>query len=99
MEPDIENAIFIDKQVYLKFWKTRSMGILGSIFGKNILQLLFWAQISMPMNLTITILTALTTAQATSPDLLPESTFFKISVATLLLTVLKYFFYSTKAIK
>ena len=46
----------------------------------------------MPMNLTITILTALTTAQSTSPDLLSEGTFFKISVATLLATVLNTFF-------
>ena len=92
MEPDIENAIFIDKQVYLKFLENKIDGDIGFYFWKKYIAAAFWAQISMPMNLTITILTALTTAQATSPDLLPESTFFKISVATLLITVLNTFF-------
>ena len=43
MEPDIENAIFIDKQVYLKFLENKIDGDIGFYFWKKYIAAAFWA--------------------------------------------------------
>lgn len=65
---------------------------IGWQYWKKYVAAAFWAQISMPMNLVITLLTALTTAQANAPDLLPESLYKSLTYVSLLLTVLNTFF-------
>jgi hypothetical protein len=80
-------SIFKQKNKYIEFLENKLDTDLGFYFWKK-----YIAQISMPVNLTITLLTALTTAQATSPDLLPHNVYVNISIATLLITVLNTFF-------
>jgi hypothetical protein len=47
---------------------------------------------STPVNLSITLMTALTTAQANAPDLLNSEIYKKLTIATLVLTVVNTFF-------
>lgn len=65
---------------------------IGWYYWKRYVAAAFWAQVSMPMNLLITLLTALTTAQASAPDLLPEDLYKNLTYVSLLLTVLNTFF-------
>jgi hypothetical protein len=65
---------------------------IGWYYWKRYVAAAFWAQISMPMNLMITLLTALTTAQASAPDLLPQEAYKTLTYISLLLTVLNTFF-------
>jgi hypothetical protein len=83
---------FRDKKKYIAFLENKLDTNLGFYFWKKYVASAFWAQVSMPINLAITLLTALTTAQATSSNLLPENVYVNISIATLLITVLNTFF-------
>jgi hypothetical protein len=65
---------------------------IGFGWWKRYIAAAFWSNMSMPLNLAITLLTALTTAQATTDALLNHSTYVGISIATLILTVLNSFF-------
>lgn len=65
---------------------------IGYYYSKKYIAATFWSQISMPINLCITLLTALTTGQAATDTLLSNLTFINISVATLILSVLNTFF-------
>ena len=90
-------AISIQAPVPLKlkqllFLKGKLDRDLGFFYWKKYIAAAFWAQIATPINLMITLLTALTTAQATSPDLLSHSLYVNISVATLVITTLNTFF-------
>lgn len=66
--------------------------LLGFWWWKQYVAAAFWSNVSTPINLAITMLTALTTAQATSPDLFPEKTYVGMSIAALVLSVLNTFF-------
>lgn len=65
---------------------------IGYYYSKKYIAATFWSQISLPINLCITLLTALTTGQAATETLLSNLTFINISVATLILSVLNTFF-------
>lgn len=65
---------------------------LGFSWWKKYIAAAFWSNISTPVNLAITILTALTTGQATTSNLLSQRTYVNISIATLLLSVINTFF-------
>lgn len=65
---------------------------IGWHYWKRYVASVFWAQISMPLNLLITLLTALTTAQANAPDLLPAEIYKNVTYISLLLTVMNTFF-------
>lgn len=52
----------------------------------------FWSLTSTPINLAITIFTALTTAQTTTGSILGESSSTGIGIATLILSVINTFF-------
>ncbi len=87
--------INIPAQLKLKqllFLKGKLDRDLGFFYWKKYIAAAFWAQIATPVNLMITLLTALTTAQATSPDLLSHTLYVNISVATLVITTLNTFF-------
>lgn len=66
--------------------------LLGFGWWKKYVAAAFWSNVSTPVNLAITMLTALTTAQATSPDLFPEKTYIGMSITALVLSVLNTFF-------
>lgn len=77
---------------YIEFLEEKLNDDLGWHYWKKYVAAAFWSQISMPINLVITLLTAVTTAQATSPTLIPDSSYRAISIATLVITVLNTFF-------
>lgn len=66
--------------------------LLGLSWWKKYIAAAFWGNVSMPVNLSITILTALTTAQATTENLLPHNLYVGASLLTLILTTLNTFF-------
>lgn len=80
------------KLKHLLFLKGKLDRDLGFFYWKKYIAAAFWAQIATPINLMITLLTALTTAQATSPELLSHSLYVNISIATLIITTLNTFF-------
>ncbi len=61
-------------------------------YWKKYIASVFWSQLSTPVNLSITLMTALTTAQANAPELLDTEIYKKITIATLILTVINTFF-------
>lgn len=65
---------------------------IGYNFWKKYVASAFWSQISTPINLVITFLTAITTAQAQSPDMLPQSIYSQLAIVSLIITTLNTFF-------
>lgn len=76
----------------MKLIENRLNKDLGFSWWKKYIAVAFWSNISTPINLSITILTALTTAQATTDNLLSQKTYVNISIATLILSVVNTFF-------
>jgi hypothetical protein len=81
-----------NSQKYIIFIENKINKDIGFYYWKKYIAAAFWSQISMPINLIITILTAVNTFQATSPDLIPQRIYINISIATLFITVLNTFF-------
>lgn len=65
---------------------------LGFYYTKKYIAAAFWSQISMPINLALTFITALTTAQANTTGMMSEHMYSTISIAALILSVLNTFF-------
>ena len=65
---------------------------LGYLWWKKYIAGAFWSNISTPINLTITILTAIMSGQATTENLIPHNIYVNISITTLLLSTLNTFF-------
>jgi hypothetical protein len=66
--------------------------VLATNWWQKYVSAAFWNNISTPLNLCIMLLTTLTTGQATTSNLLSNSNFVSISVASLILSVLNTFF-------
>jgi len=77
---------------YADFLEEKLNTDLGFQYWRKYVAAAFWSQVSMPINLVITLMTALTTAQAASPTLLPDGVYRAISITALILTVLNTFF-------
>jgi hypothetical protein len=65
---------------------------IGYNYWKKYVASAFWSQISTPINLTITFLTAITTAQAQTESLLPATLYSQIAIISLVITTLNTFF-------
>jgi hypothetical protein len=65
---------------------------IGFYYWKKYVAAAIWANVSMPINLIITFLTALTAAQANTESLISADLFSKISIASLVITTLNTFF-------
>ncbi len=65
---------------------------IGYNFWKKYVASAFWSQISTPINLVITFLTAITTAQAQTPDLIAQSIYAQLAIVSLIITTLNTFF-------
>ena len=87
-----EKNYLISNENFLDFLESKIDNDLGYYFWKKYIAAAFWAQISTPLNLMITIMTALTTAQSTSSGFLTKEVYRDISVVTLLFTVINTFF-------
>lgn len=65
---------------------------IGYYYWKKYIASAFWSNISTPINLIITLLTAVTTAQTASSNIVTENTSIKLSITTLIITALNTFF-------
>ena len=65
---------------------------IGFAWWKKYVAAAFWSNRSTPINLSITLLTALTTAQASTENLISQKVFIGLSVTTLILSVINTFF-------
>ena len=66
--------------------------LLGFYYWKRYVAAAFWSNISTPINLAITLMTAMTTAQAATLNLFSNSITSTISIVTFALTVINTFF-------
>ena len=90
-EPNLSPRTTSEVQ-YVEFLENKLNEDIGWYYWKKYIAAAFWSQISMPMNLVITLITALTTAQANAPNLLPEQIYKNLTYVSLILTVLNTFF-------
>lgn len=65
---------------------------LGFFWWKRYIAAAFWSNVSTPINLAITLFTALTTAQTTTNNLISQKAYVNLSITTLVLSVLNTFF-------
>jgi hypothetical protein len=83
LEVAMQEMIFIERKLDRE---------LGYNFWKKYVASAFWSQVSTPINLTITFLTAITTAQANTQDLISQSTYAQLAIISLIITTLNTFF-------
>jgi hypothetical protein len=69
----------VNKKIGYNWWKRYIAGA-------------FWSNITTPTNLAITLLTAVTTGEAATKNLIPQSTAFAVTLTTLLISTLNTFF-------
>lgn len=90
-----EDELLKDPCKYMEFLESKIDNDLGFYFWKKYISSAFWAQVATPINLVITVLTALTTAQSTSDGFLSKGIYQDISISVLLITVVNTFFTPT----
>jgi len=83
---------FQDKKAYMTVMETKINNEIGFHFWNKYVSAAFWGYISLPLNLSITMLTALSTGQATTQNLLPQRLYVDVSIATLVISVLNTYF-------
>ena len=81
-----------EKHDYMKEIEAKLNNEIGYRFWKRYVNSAFWSYISMPINLSITLLTALSTGQAATDNLLPKTIYVNVALATLILSVLNTYF-------
>jgi hypothetical protein len=69
---------------------------IGYFWWKQYVYCAFWSNISTPINLLITILTALTTGQSATNSLISQSTSIQLGVAALFISIFNTFFRPTQ---
>lgn len=83
---------FADRKEHLEQLETKINTEIGFRFWNKYVSAAFWSNISLPINLSITMMTALSTGQATTENLLPRGLYVNISIATLVVSVLNTYF-------
>jgi fumarate reductase subunit C len=96
-DSSIHTYVFIDENpvVVLENMKTLENHlnrILAQQWWQKYIAAAFWSNMSTPVNLTIMLLTTLTTGQATTSNLLSSQSFVSVSIASLILSVINTFF-------
>lgn len=89
---DDEKSNYLEQQELLYFLRNKIDSDIGYNYWKNYIVSAFWANIATPLNLTITFLTAITTAQSQNNELLPHSIYSNIAIINLIITTLITFF-------
>ena len=84
-----EKSLIIKKVIFTKKKLDKE---IGYNYWKRYIASVFWSQISTPINLAITILTAITTAQIQTNDFVSPSASSNLAVISLILATLKTFF-------
>ena len=82
----------LNREEYMDDLETKINTEIGYRFWKKYVNAAFWSYISLPINLSITMMTALSTGQATTDNLLPKNLYINISLATLVISVLNTYF-------
>ena len=90
MSDDNEEKSLVIKKVI--FAKKKLDKEIGYNYWKRYIASVFWSQISTPINLTITMLTAITTAQINTNNLLSSSVSSNLAIVSLILATLNTFF-------
>lgn len=85
-------ALIPKSKQYLEILEDKLNRDLGFYYWKRYSAAAFWAQISMPINLVITMLTGLTTAQANSSNFISAEVYAQLTIVTLVFTILNTFF-------
>jgi hypothetical protein len=80
------------EEKYIDFLENKLNIDIGWYYWKKYIAAAFWSQVSMPINLTITLITAVTTAQASAPDLISTNVYKDLTYLSLFLTVINTFF-------
>ncbi len=78
--------------ILMKKLEKKLNGELGDCWWKYYVAGAFWSNISTPINLAITLLSAVTAGQATTTNMLSQNAFIKISIASLIISTLNTFF-------
>lgn len=84
-----EKSLVIKKVIFVKKKLDKE---IGYNYWKKYVASVFWSQISTPINLTITMLTAITTAQIQTNDFIPSSISSNLAIVSLILATLNTFF-------
>lgn len=84
-----EKSLIIKKVIFTKKKLDKE---IGYNYWKRYIASVFWSQISTPINLAITILTAITTAQIQTNDFVSPSASSNLAVISLILATLNTFF-------
>ena len=90
--PDDENVSSKDLKKQLDTLKNKLDYQIGFYWWKKYIAGAFWSNISTPVNLCITLITALTTGQAATKDLIPENIYINLSISVLVISTLNTFF-------
>lgn len=88
-EQNEEKSRVITKVIFMKKKLDKE---IGYNYWKKYVASIFWSQISTPINLTITMLTAITTAQIQTNDLVSQSISSQLAIVSLILATLNTFF-------
>ena len=83
-----EKSLIIKKVIFTKKKLDKE---IGYNYWKRYIASVFWSQISTPINLAITILTAITTAQIQTNDFVSPSASSNLAVISLILATLNTF--------
>lgn len=83
---------FNNRLEHLEQLETKINTEIGFRFWNKYVSAAFWSNVSLPINLSITMMTALSTGQATTEKLLPHDLFVNISIATLVISVINTYF-------
>ncbi len=79
-------------KLYMESLEKKLNEDIGFYYWKKYVAAALWSNMSLPINLVITFLTALTAAQANTESLISSELFSKISIASLVITTLNTFF-------
>lgn len=96
-EDSVHTYVFIDENPQVLFENMKTLEhylnqILARQWWQKYIAAAFWSNMSTPVNLTIMLLTTLTTGQATTNNLLSTESFVSVSIASLILSVINTFF-------
>lgn len=84
-----EKSLVVKKVVFLKYKLDKE---IGYNYWKKYVASAFWSQVSTPINLTITMLTAITTAQIQEANLVSQSISSQLAIVSLIIATLNTFF-------
>lgn len=89
---DDEKSNYFEQQELMFFLRNKIDSDIGYNYWKNYIVSAFWSNVATPLNLTITFLTAITTAQSQNTELLPHAIYSNLAIINLVITTLITFF-------